>query len=312
MLANGLFGFHDRFDPPEPRVTFWKKEDSWPQDAGGYIFAARAIRILGTHIFSDTWSDQAPATQLTWELPKHLHLDTPRHELDRGIRLLKSYDSRYRRRCPNGLVNVATFEFPTSSEWAEAVERSRKLRDESWNSFAPFFRTAAIMERACLDGVIRTATRAPLGGAFTCREWDFWNSEQAWQRFDLCRVVADQPFAPAKPDEPFEWLFVEESTLRNFMNQKSEDDTPPKFEEADAAKLREREQPKGRKPNRHWDAITAEAFRMAHEDGIPESDREFARRLTEWAAEHFDEEAPSENTIRAKVAAWLKAIRIGE
>ena len=93
QVKNALMG-----DAVDPRIAFWSDQSKWPDDAPEFVFIARAILQLGRKRFGEAWSDDIPATPLTWELPDHLTVHTPMEDIRRAARVLQGTCDTYRAR----------------------------------------------------------------------------------------------------------------------------------------------------------------------------------------------------------------------
>lgn len=305
MFRNALF---ELASPSiDPRIGFWRDQSRWPIDAGGFIFAARAIQRLGRRILGEQWNEEAPLTALHWALPDKLSTSTPHWEIERGLRLLRHPSSEYSRRLMPRLGYVADndeCDFPTTAEWREAVARSKALQKVSWAQFRPFIDVAVVLDGACRRGVVRTATRSPSGGAFEEQPWEFWNSEQAWLRFDLCRVPNDDPYRTPNATEPYRWIFIDQTSLDEFAGGKEtavvgERDDPSLIE-------RVRSGSPGRPPKYDWQAFADELFRKLESGELPESVHAAADTMLQWCLETWGEE-PATSMTRDKTKTFLIA-----
>lgn len=302
-LANALNGPgpHEHL---EPRVQFWKNQTLWPQDAGGFIFAARALLIAGRQLVQQ-WQDDAPHTSYDRELPKTLWLSTPVHEIQRGVNILRRSNTAYRQRVgPGGLFSrFDESEFPTTAEWAEAVAISDSCRAQNWERLLPFFRVSLALEKACLQGKLLSAARPFAGGLIVEQDWHFWNYEHAWMRFDLCRVNLSEPDRYVTADEKAHWLFFQEASLRSYLRE------PPSSEDVAASQVpkepRSPKQRRGRRAQYDW-RLMAMFFRELIDRGEINSGMSssaIADRLLSEFAERW-EDLPDKRSVEDKVAEW--------
>ena len=70
MAVNALMAYSHMTDPVDTRTRFWSDPTRWPQDAGGFIFAAKALQKLGRRLLPSEWSDHSPLTEYIGELPE--------------------------------------------------------------------------------------------------------------------------------------------------------------------------------------------------------------------------------------------------
>lgn len=308
MAANALMAYSRMTDPVDTRTTFWSDPTRWPQDAGGFIFAAKALQRLGRRLFPSEWSDHSPLTEYIGELPESLWLSTPRSEIERGVRILRQSETSYTRRVGFGrglLANLSESEFPTTEEWAEAVRLVKVAREQSWPLLLPFLKTEVALWRACLEGKIQSATRGYNGGAIEEREWHFWNYELAWARFDLCRVDPTQPHLSSTQTKPYDWLFIEENSLESFLTAPSPDasliaDATERVRASEPTRRRA-----GRRAKYDWQKMAAEFATLCGTGEIDDdaSNSEIADLLLDRFSEIW-EELPDKRSVEARVSEW--------
>ncbi|MCC0007826.1 MAG: hypothetical protein H6876_06845 [Hyphomicrobiaceae bacterium] len=308
MAVNALMAYSHMTDPVDTRTRFWSDPTRWPQDAGGFIFAAKALQKLGRRLLPSEWSDHSPLTEYIGELPENLWLSTPRSEIERGVRILRQSETSYTRRVGLGgglFANMSECEFPTTEEWAEAVRLVRVAREQSWPLLLPFLKTEVALWHACLEGKIKSATRGYNGGEIEEREWHFWNYELAWARFDLCRVDPSQPHLSGAQTRLSDWIFIEESSLESFHTTPSPDasliaDATERVRASESKRRRA-----GRRARYDWLKMATEfaMLRGAGEIDDDVSNSEIANRLLDRFSEIW-EELPDKRSVEARVSEW--------
>lgn len=308
MALNALSDLAGMHKPRDPRVAFWKDQGNWPQDAGGYIFAARALAMVGRELLQDEWTDEALATEYIRALPHPLSLLTPKDEIERGIDLLRRTDTAYRQRVGFGGLfhNWDESEFPTTSEWAEAVSNCRAEGEKALKMLMPYFKACVALEQACLQGKLISATRAYAGGAFSVQNWHFWNYQYAWTRFDLCRIDLSAPERLVRSDEKVDWLYFDEASLSDYLKG------PQNRADAAAAKVPNvMASPKrrgGRRTRIDWRSL-AQHFKDLVEQGqfnAESTTSEIADCLLDHVAESWDE-LPDKRSVEERVSEWRLA-----
>jgi len=217
----------------------------------------------------------------------------------------------------NGMGGLASFgvrdEFPTQIEWAKARAIIKQLADESWDRFMPYVYTARRIALACRANVMRSAIRAPEGGAFNECEWHLWNLEGGWTRFDTCRLMPDAPYSKTLPTADGHWLFLHAADFDKFCEKKDHAGSPEQNEDAvkkEIEQVRQRRSSGGRPDKYPWDEMAGELFRIIHVEGIPdyETEQQLPRRLMEWAEVEWSS-APSINAIKPRFAKWLAGLK---
>lgn len=289
----------------DPRIAFWRDQSKWPDDAPEFVFIARAILQLGRKRFGEAWSDDIPATSLTWELPEHLSIYTPIEDIRRAVRVLQDNCETYRARSGMSLLSSGVGpDFPTRTEWELAREIIARDSAAKWTKFRPYLKIAGELSNGFKTGIVSSATRGFLGGEPMGKEWHFWNIEHSWLRFDTCRVAEDEPFGPKHVAGSGLWLFADKKSFERLL-EGSAAPAPEGFSDPVSAQTLTRGRPAGRSTRYNWDVLAGQFARMVHDEGIPQdgSNRQIARRLADWASENLDD-APEENTIRPKVAIW--------
>lgn len=305
-MRNALVELGYNAGTADPCVTFWTDQALWPPDAGGYIFAARALLMIGQHLLKDDWSDDAPTTEYIRELPDQLSLFTPVSEIERGIKLLRQTESAYGTRVGVGsglFRNWSESEFPTTAEWAEAVQLAKEQQAVAWRKVLPFLKAQIALEQACLRQTVKSGTRGRLGGQITAQEWHFWNYENAWMRFGLCRVDPASPHQLPLATESGDWIFIELASLQAYLSGPL-----PVVEasQANAAAARAKSRERGgRRTQYDWRHLAEKFGEFAEQGqfGSKDSASRIADSLLDAVAEAWDK-LPDKRMVEERVAEW--------
>ncbi|UYZ07524.1 hypothetical protein CFBP5507_00450 [Agrobacterium salinitolerans] len=68
----------------DDRSRFWKNPASWPDDAYGFVFLARAIQRIGTALFNDEWTGAEVVTGAPIEAWRDIALSIPPSRLSQA------------------------------------------------------------------------------------------------------------------------------------------------------------------------------------------------------------------------------------
>lgn len=318
MIGNALLTYAGTSDLEDPRITFWRDPSRWPQDAGGYIFAARALLRLGQTLLPAEWSDAAPLTEYVPELPEHLWLSMPREDIERAVRILGETDTAYNRRVGRGrglLSNINESAFPTTAEWSEAVRLMKERQEATWPKLVPFFKAQIQIEYACVNNSLKSAIRSPEGGPIVDQEWHFWNYDFAWRRLDLCRVVVDEPHRLARIGERAFWIYFCERSLNEYLESRAVNDKAAtgrtSLAEALVAERIKNERPAGRPSEYDWEEFAAELYRRFKAGTLQGADRAITASMLEWCQDRWGRE-PSESHARERVRQFLLAFAVAD
>ena len=196
--------------------------------------------------------------------------------------------------------------FPTREEWAIAEPYIRADAQDSYARFTRFYQIVTPLIDAFRRVEVTTATRVFAGGELVKQPAHFWNMDQAFWRFDNCRVKTEEDFTIGPWIGEGRWLFVERKSLETFIlgAPKPAPEQPPKVEELVSERA-----PKsgGRTAKFDWDRLCAECLYRAVIDGRPSSIRQFSRELEDWCVGKLTP-APDADTIRPKVTLWLATL----
>ena len=285
----------------EPRQEFWEDRPSWPHDAPGYVFAGRAVLLLGAKRFGSSWDDEAPQSQLKFELPATLSIHTPLQSIVAGCEILRRIHEPYRARSSYGFFGSGSGpDFPTREEWAIAHAESKKEAEEAWSKFRPFAAVSYELAESAKQGKLKTALRPLQGGALEPQEWHFWNLESGWLRLDTCRVDTASPFEYVRSNSGTHWIYVEEKSLDTLLTGRVEDATrvPQDFEPR-----QERKRRAGRKGKYDWVLYCAELHRKYATTPMPDSDYDVEDDMADWCQENFGD-MPASSQQRERIATF--------
>ena len=305
MAQNALMSAYFGDPVNDARIAFWSQPIKWPRDTPGHTFMARAILAAGEKAYGDDRVRHSATTRLTFPLPEHLSLYTPSHQMARAVAILIEHSKGYRERAGSGILSTDPESvYPTSREWREAVEFTRKQSNESWRSIHAFSMQTLGLVEAFVSGKVKTLTRDWQGGSLTEQPWYFWNSEQPWMRFETCRVSPSEPFAR----DPFTgeglWLFVDNASFEAWLNGSKAEKPNEKLIEENIADLQARRQG-GRPKKSGWDQLMGEFMRIYYEEAFNGNISEMARRLEVWGDEHLSEPI-SAKTIEPSLRVWSR------
>ncbi|WP_425647941.1 hypothetical protein [Agrobacterium leguminum] len=251
----------------DDRFQFWKNPASWPDDAYGFVFLARAIQRIGKATFAGEWTDTEPFTAPPIEtlqsmiergVPALAALEAYRKELSALIasndpsKLLWKVET-YRVRPslqPLRTARDATRSGPRSSVPSDDGFRTRQVlsdeavkygeglipeenrkRNEAKERWA---RVLGLVKDALRDGKLGYVTLPTHGGAFSAsqpKEW--WNVPGIENRITMCRMNPAAPYGFGFAGNGYEYIFVGEADLERLLPQ------PPKPKNSDEVKALE-------------------------------------------------------------------------
>ncbi|MDR9808203.1 hypothetical protein [Rhizobium hidalgonense] len=219
-------------------VDFWADDKKWPDDAYGYVFLARALRIAGAALYSD-WEDRDPLTPQPLDLWLEIgggrflkpQKDVGNATKDEVRKLLAAH-------APEKLsfVDSADPELQplrnAKDSWRPHVplkKFTQVLSPESWRAGAEIAKLENDKRRAALDrfvgaqNFLKTAMRdgkltfvlQPSRGGSPSKPMpaDWWNTKSVAVRFKMCRMSARDPFGVAHAGEGFQDIFVSAAEL---------------------------------------------------------------------------------------------------
>lgn len=231
------------------QFQFWKNPASWPDDAYGFIFLARAIERIGKATYVDEWTGNGP-----FAAPP---IETPQDLIARGLaggayewakeKYLRDLSTLIASTDPSKLSwKVETFNVMLPLRTArsnpisphdrigtrqvlsdEAIlygkslipEENRK-RNESKERWA---RVLGLIKDALRDGKLGYVTLPTHGGAFSApqpKEW--WNVPNIGNRIAMCRMTPAAPYGAGFAGNGYEYIFVKEADLERLLPE------PPK------------------------------------------------------------------------------------
>lgn len=264
--------------------------------------------MAGRQILSDKWNDEILTAELVWALPDQFTTLTRQEDLQRGLQILRSFDSLYMRRCGRGGLfrNPNETDIPTPEEWREAVEKSKTLQDATWSSYRPFLLIAKTLSDACLEGVLQSASRAPAGGAFIDLDWSEWNSEGSWLRFETCRINSENAFEKLKNHSSEHWIFFEGALFEKWLADISQQDQGQPDKDTPTPDEIRLSRKAGRPSDYDWSGFTAEVRRRYLNNELQGSARAITASMLEWCNENWGR-VPTESRVRAKIDGMLDA-----
>lgn len=212
----------------DERFQFWTNQGSWPDDAYGFVFLARAVQQIGRATFPDEWTGREAIA----EPP----IETPYEAVLRGVggaawsRWQEDYSRQVMRliaaRDPSklcwietkiGNLSVRTNKITTASmRYGESLipeENQRRTQaKERWE------RVVSIVKSALRDGSLESVTLPTHGGAFSApRPKEWWNVSGIEARLTMCRLNPENPFSAGFAGRGYEHIFVKASSLARLL-----------------------------------------------------------------------------------------------
>lgn len=242
----------------DDRSRFWKNPASWPDDAYGFIFLARAIQRIGTALFNDEWTGAEVVTGAPIEAwrdivlsisPSRISQTRQQYHRDLGALIASNDPSKlswkvetYRVEPP--LQPLRTVRDATRSGlWStvpsgdgvrtrqvlsdEAVKYGEGLipdenrkRNEAKERWA---RVLCLVKDALRDGKLGYVTLPTHGGPFSApRPKEWWNVPSIENRLTMCQMNPTSPYGSGFAGNSYEYIFVKDADLERLLPQ------PPK------------------------------------------------------------------------------------
>lgn len=285
----------------DDRFQFWRSPASWPDDAYGFVFLARAIQRIGKATFAGEWTDTEPFTAPLIETPQSMTqrgvpalaaLEAYRKELSALIALsdpskLSWKVETYRLRPPLQPLRKARDAIrsgPRSTVPSDDGVRTRQvLSDEAVKygeglipeenrkrseAKARWARVLSSVKDAIRDGNLAYVTLPTHGGAFSApRPKEWWNVHSIENRITMCRMNPTAPYGSGFAGNGYEYIFVIEADLERLLPQPARPTTSDEVKalEDKAACIYDRMQAEngGRKPTTraHEKACKAEGIK---------------------------------------------------
>lgn len=235
----------------DDRFQFWKNPASWPDDAYGFVFLARAIQRIGRATFAGEWTDTEPFTAPL--------IETPQGMIQRGVPALAALEA-YRKELsaliassdPSKLSwKVETYhvrpplqplrtvrDATRSGLWPtvpsdDGVRTRQVLSDEALKygeglipeenrrrneGKARWARVLGLMKDALRDGKLGYVTLPTHGGAFSApRPKEWWNVHSIENRLTMCRMNPASPYGSGFAGNGYEYIFVREDNLDSLL-----------------------------------------------------------------------------------------------
>jgi hypothetical protein len=161
-----------------------------------------------------------------------------------------------------------------------------------------------VISEACKEGIIKSYIRAYDGGEPIEKPWFFWNMESAWARFETCQVNASDEYSTRAAGPTAHWFFFDREAFEGFCIDRGKSIASSPIIIEDKEEL-SRFRPRGRPRGSQIDYLAGEFARMLAAGKISSetSDRDIARRLSDYAAEIW-ENPHDEGYIRERVSLW--------
>lgn len=236
----------------DDRFQFWRSPASWPDDAYGFIFLARALQRAGTALFNDEWTGAEVVTAAPIESWHDIVVRTPQSRISQARQqyhrdlgaLIASTDpsklvwisEKYRVLTPLRTVpSLGRLSFDHVDDGVRTrrvlSEDSRKygeslLADENQKrteAKARWARVVGFVKDALRDGKLECVTLPTHGGAFSApqpKEW--WNVPSIENRLTMCQMNPVSPYGSGFAGNSYEYIFVNDADLERLLPQ------PPK------------------------------------------------------------------------------------
>lgn len=206
--------------PTDARQKFWLARETWPRDAAGKVFLARAVDTVGKAMF-DEWSGWEPTVDLSLRLLPTYKLNVPDWEIKAAMDRLPPMTEDDRRIVEERLSGKGSSE-EFSALMARRWELAVALRAETINEIQPIRdRMLAVyrwLESAMLEGRLSYYLRFDETGMFsTAMPPHWWNGEHGSARFYMCRMNPLMPITPSVGGNGFRLIFVDEAELQSLV-----------------------------------------------------------------------------------------------
>lgn len=233
----------------DERFQFWKNPASWPDDAYGLVFLARAIQRIGKATFAGEWTDTEPFTPPPIEtlqsmiakgMPAAAALAAYRKELSVLIasndpsKLLWKVET-YRVRPSLQPLRTARDNPRSTAPSDDGVRTRQVLSDEAVKygegliaeenrkrneAKARWARVLGLVKDALRDGKLGYVTLPTHGGAFSSpRPKEWWNVANIENRLTICRMNPAAPYGSGFAGNGYEHIFVDGADLERLLPQ---------------------------------------------------------------------------------------------
>ncbi len=231
----------------DDRFQFWRSQATWPDDAYGFVFLARAIQRIGKATFAGEWTDTEPFTTPL--------IETPQSMIQRGVPALAALEAyrkelsaliatndpsklswkveTYRVRPPLQPLRTARDNPRPTAQSDDGVRTRQVLSDEAVKygeglipeenqrrneAKARWARVLGLVKDALRDGKIGYVTLPTHGGAFSApqpKEW--WNVPSIENRIAMCRINPVAPYSSGFSGNGYEHIFVDGADLSRLL-----------------------------------------------------------------------------------------------
>lgn len=233
----------------DDRFQFWKNSASWPDDAYGFVFLARALQRIGTALFNDEWTGAEVVTAAPIEAWHDIMLRIPQSRISQARQqyhrdlgaLIASTDpsklawisEKYRVLTP--LRTVPSLGRLSFDHLDDGVRTRRVLSEESriygesllaeenqkrTEAKVRWTRVVGLVKDALRDGKLEYVTLPTHGGAFSApqpKEW--WNVPSIENRLTMCQMNPTSPYGSGFAGNVYEYIFVREADLEKLLPQ---------------------------------------------------------------------------------------------
>ncbi|NSZ61893.1 hypothetical protein G6L16_000925 [Agrobacterium tumefaciens] len=219
------------------RFQFWANPASWPDDAYGFVFLARAIDRIGKATFAGEWTGTEPVARPPIQPPNGREfnslsrLTAAKEDFQREIAALIWAANPKKLEWETETVKVAgslsggggrshqlqVLAKDAMSFGVGLVLEENKKRVEAGERWSRILTT---LKDALRDGRLEFVTLPTRGGAFSAshpKEW--WNVPDIANRVAICRMNPAVPFCPGFDGNGYEHIFVKEADLERLLPQ---------------------------------------------------------------------------------------------
>lgn len=219
----------------DERFQFWKNPASWPDDAYGFVFLARAIERIGKAVYTDQWTGNEPVARPPILPPSSLEFNSlakqanAKEIFQREIAALITSVDRTKLAWETETVKIAgslssgggrsrqiqVLAKESMSFGVSLVANENRNRAEARGRWK---HVLTLLKDALRDGRLEFATLPIHGGFFSApqpKEW--WNIIDIENRVTMCRMNPAVPFCLGSFGNGYEYIFVREDNLDSLL-----------------------------------------------------------------------------------------------
>lgn len=202
------------------RDKFWLEPDRWPRDTAEYMFLARALHVVGRHVFAEEWTGDEPTTPDPFGLP-FVSLKDGAKIFPRSIvtasthRQLLELLSDARPDFARKVMRIPPHSYQfDEEEWDAAAALAHEADAERHPAKSRFARVIAEIRDRLADGRFVSALRDREGGQIgPPLPSHLWNTEGVSPRFFWCQMNPADPFSSCVGGDQFDYIFLSRVSL---------------------------------------------------------------------------------------------------